>query len=138
MKRMRFLKVLVLAAALLLCLSGCGKNYDGPPDPGTPEPALLDGTFVCDQGRFIFNGDGKSVTVEMEGDVAELLPAGEAEYYFKWYNFGLCRYDVATVLDIVKDGKSISLDVSSASETKIELKLTEGQNDFVLSLSKEG
>ena len=138
MKTLRRISVLVLFSLILFCLSGCTKSNDGPPDPGTPEPAPLDGTFVCDIGTFVFNGDGKSVTVDLEGDISELIPDGEMEYYFKWYNFGLCRYDVASVMELYHEGKGYEFDVYSASETQIELKYRADSKEFSLKLVKEG
>lgn len=134
----RHLIPVLLLALLILSLSGCGKNHDGPPDPGTPEPAPLNGLFSCGSGSFLFNGDGESVTVEAEGDLGEIIPSGEMKYYFKWYNRGLCRYDVATVLQLSTDKSNYEFDIISASAAKIQLSYGSGADKISFTLEKEG
>ena len=138
MKTLRRISALAMIAVLALCLSSCTKSNDGPPDPGTPEPAPLDGTFTCDYGTLVFNGDGKSVTVDFSGEMEELIPDGEMTYYFKWYNFGLCRYDVASRFQLSAGDKNYEFDVTDASETKIPLVYRADSKEYKLTLEKEG
>lgn len=138
MKMIKRISALLMTAALLLCLSACTKSNDGPPDPGTPEPAPLDGTFTCDLGTLVFNGDGNSVTVDFSGEMEEIIPDGEMTYYFKWYSFGLCRYDVATVFQLSAGDKNYEFDVTEASETKIPLVFRADSQKYTLTLVKEG
>ena len=138
MKTFRSVSALAVIAALLLCLSACAKSNDGPPDPGTPEPAPLDGTFVCELGTLVFNGDGKSVTVDFSGEMEEIIPDGEMTYYFKWDNFGLCRYDVASVFQLSGGEKNYEFAVTAASDTKIPLVYRTDSKEYTLDLVKEG
>ena len=100
MKRILLTCVLCLLLALL---TACG-NDNTPPDPGTPEPAPLNGTYISPEGTLIFNGDGESVVLKDISSVladAIGLPMGESEgtYVFTFHG-GLWRYDVAEELRI--------------------------------------
>ena len=94
----------LLAILLLALLTACNGNSNTPPDPGTPEPPALNGTYVSPEGALIFNGDGESVVLE---DISEVLadatglPRGGSEgtYAFTFHG-GLWRYDVAEALSI--------------------------------------
>ena len=91
----------------ILLTAGC-RIYDGPPkDPGTPEPAAHVGTFVSSYGTMTFNGDGKSVTLEVSPEMAALtgLPEGKSEGTYMFmantpphvYEY---RYDLANELHL--------------------------------------
>lgn len=110
---------LLLVFSLLLC--GCQKHNDGPPDPGTPEPAPLTGEFVSEHGSFTFDGDGKTVYVDLDDELGAHIPDGIMEYFFKWGSFGLCRYDVASDLMLGMEGRQYDFKVRSASENRISL-----------------
>ena len=102
MKRKWLICLLCLLLAVLF--SACNGDSNAPPDPGTPEPAPLSGTYYSPEGVLIFNGDGESVRLE---DISSLLadatglPMGESEgtYAFTFHG-GLWRYDVAETLSI--------------------------------------
>ena len=93
----------ILACALLLLLTACGHSGDRPPDDGSPPPENLTGVFVLGDSSLTFNGDGKSVTLDLDRDLAERmgLPAGKSEggYAFLFHNESW-RYDLAEALRI--------------------------------------
>lgn len=99
---------LLLTFLALTALTACFQVYDGPPkDDGTPAPPAHNGVFTSDHGTMTFNGDGKSVTLSLDGYLADLtgLPEGEAEAsYIFFANFPPhrtdYRYDRADELDI--------------------------------------
>ena len=102
-------KAMVLAllfAGLLLCAYGCGLRDNGnrPYEPDTPAPSPHDGVFVSDHGTMTFNGDGKTVLLDFDEDLAGRLglPAGEqtAAYEFRSgdlppHGYVPVRYDAA-------------------------------------------
>ncbi len=94
----------MLACALfLLLLTACGHSGDRPPDDGSPLPENLTGVFVLGDSSLTFNGDGKSVTLDLDRALAERmgLPAGKSEggYAFLFHNESW-RYDLAEALRI--------------------------------------
>lgn len=105
---MRKSLALLLAFLALTALTACFQVYDGPPkDDGTPDPPAHDGVFTSDHGTMTFNGDGKSVTLNLDNYLAVLtgLPEGEAEgTYIFFANLSPhrvdYRYDRADELDI--------------------------------------
>ena len=124
---------LLLVFSLLLC--GCQKHNDGPPDPGTPEPAPLTGEFVSEHGSFTFDGDGKTVYVDLDDELGAHIPDGIMEYFFKWGSFGLCRYDVAM---LGMEGRQYDFKVRSASENRISLDYRDGSVQYELDFVREG
>ena len=109
MKRILLTCILCLLLALL---TACG-NDNTPPDPGTPEPAPLNGTYISPEGTLIFNGDGESVVLKDISSVladAIGLPMGESEgtYAFTFHG-GLWRYDVAEELRITVGDQTCNL-----------------------------
>ena len=118
----RFLRILTLAAlcaGLMLVTCGCGGTRDNgnyPYEPDTPAPAPHEGTFVSEHGTMRFNGDGESVVIDFDEDLARCLglPAGEqaASYAFCSGNlpphgYVEIRYDVAMTLRLtVGEGDS--------------------------------
>ena len=127
---------LLLVFSLLLC--GCQKHNDGPPDPGTPEPAPLTGEFVSEHGSFTFDGDGKTVYVDLDDELGAHIPDGIMEYFFKWGSFGLCRYDVASDLMLGMEGRQYDFKVRSASENRISLDYRDGSVQYELDFVREG
>lgn len=101
MKHIR-IRTLVLAVLLVFLLAACS-GRDDPPDPGTPEPPPLNGSYVSQLGTISFNGDGETVTLDLSQQLAEAMgfPAGESEgtYVFLFHN-GAWRYDAAESLRI--------------------------------------
>ena len=99
--RLPALAFLVLTAVLLF--TACGAGRDRPPENGSPVPENLTGVFVLGDSSLTFNGDGKSVTLDLDRDLAERmgLPAGKSEggYAFLFHNESW-RYDLAEALRI--------------------------------------
>lgn len=120
MKQMPFITIIII---FCLLFAGCvPKSFDGPPDPGTPEPPPHNGSFISDYGTMTFNGDGKTVYIDFSPEFLEVLdnPPNEEtyEYAFLWYNFGLCRYDTASEFKIYNESSEISLTFSLYLEGK--------------------
>ena len=62
---MKQFPVFIITIIICLLFTGCGpKSYDGPPDPGTPEPPYHDGSFISEYGTMTFNGDGETVYID--------------------------------------------------------------------------
>ena len=94
----RFALLLLFPALLLaLCLAACGGS-DSPPEDGTPAPPALNGVFRAEQGSLTFSGDGRSILLQLSGELAEAsgLPEGESRgsYVFLFRNEEW-RYDKA-------------------------------------------
>ena len=92
----RLLLLAALCAGLLLGLCGCGGGKPGddgfvdlnyPYEPDTPVPPPHEGRFVSGHGTMTFNGDGKTVLLDLDGELARRLglPEGEqaASYEFR-------------------------------------------------------
>lgn len=83
----RIITIFAVAAAMTFGLAGCGgDNGNYPYEPDTPAPAAHDGTFVSDHGTMVFNGDGNSVVINFDDELAKLagVETGDqsASYYF--------------------------------------------------------
>lgn len=109
--------VIIVTTLCGLLIMSCGpKSNDKPPDPGTPVPPPHSGTFVGEYGCLTFNGDGETVHINLNDALLEVLgnPPNDVDYtyYFKWYNFGPCRYDVAPDLGLYHQDSQTSLDFS--------------------------
>ena len=114
---MKRLPVLLTTIIICLLFAGCSpKSYDGPPDPGTPEPPFHDGIFMSEYGTMTFDGDGETVYIDFSPEYLEVLdnPPNEEtySYVFTWYSFGKCRYDVATEFKLYNDASDTSLNFS--------------------------
>ena len=125
---MKLGKTILCLLLVLILLAGC-QIYDGPPnDPETPEPPAHSGVFTNEHGTMTFAGDGKSVTLELDETLAELigLPAGthEATYQFMAntpphvYEY---RYDMANELHISAAGQNVTLNVSLSHVTETQI-----------------
>lgn len=106
-------KLLLCFLCLLLCaLTACG-DKNTPPDPGTPEPPPLNGTYYSPEGTLIFNGDGQSVVLEDISSVladATGLPMGGSEGTYAFtFNGGLWRYDVAESFQLTVEEQTVKL-----------------------------
>lgn len=109
--RRRVFAILFVSIAFMLALSGCGNGGpiggdtgNRPYEPDTPSPAPHDGKFVSDFGTMTFNGDGKTVIIDFDKELAGRLglPDGEqqAQYEFRSgymspVGYVDVRYDVA-------------------------------------------
>lgn len=97
---------------LLLLLAGCQKSNDMPPKIEGPVPEPHNGVFVSDNAVFTFDGSKKTVFVEFDDEYMKVLnnPPNDTyySYVFTWYEFGECRYDVATNLKLYhKESKTL-------------------------------
>lgn len=125
----------VLAVLAALTLIACGAN-DLPPDPGTPEPAALDGRYESEYGTFVFNGDGRSVALEISQRLAEKtgLPAGESAgvYVFLFRNEEW-RRDRAETFRLTVGGKDHSFPnaVGQTGEDCVSVYLIDGEDAVV-------
>ena len=127
----RALSCILLAAAILAVLCSCVgkvKPDNIPYEPDTSPPPPLTGAFSSPGGTMRFNGDGRSVALDLESDFAARtgLPEGhsEAEYEFIQdlppHGHVPVRYDTAHNMDItIGEGEGrilVSLDIGFASD----------------------
>lgn len=100
----------LLAAVLLLSVLfvSCSAS-DLPPSDGTPQPAAHDGVFTSEYGSFTFNGDGRSIVIDISDNLSDMsgLPSGihEGSYVFLFHNEEW-RYDKAEYFRIIIGDKS--------------------------------
>lgn len=106
----------VMVLITLILSAGCSKSNDKPPKLDTPLPKVHSGTYVSEDARFTFKGDGKTVLVELSDrylDVLQNPPNGsEYTYTFTWYDFGEYRYDAATDMRLYHAETKTSIDFS--------------------------
>ena len=117
----------LLLAVLLLC-TGCtgGARPDNMPyEPDTPAPADHEGVFTSEHGSMQFNGDGESIVIDFDGELAALtgLPEGEHPGTYEFLSGDLpphgsmpVRYDVAHELRISVGEQSAVIDMGLAAE----------------------
>ena len=159
-------RALFLFIILIVLVSCSGRVNPGnqPLEPEGPVPAPHDGVFVSEQGRLIFNGDGTSIEVKLQGKAAELFEVEEGSYEGTYVflsgdlppngSFPI-RYDAAHELKIdlsvngetvsrifdlgiaSADGKSGSVGLNTVSEEKIPLLFSDGDHVFDLIFVKE-
>ncbi len=84
----QFFLLLITAIVLTGCMGGGGNSPGGSglenypyERNGKPVPDPHDGLFVSDHGTMRFNGDGKSIVIDFDEELSELLelPQGEQE-----------------------------------------------------------
>ena len=118
--------IVLLAIALIVYnASHSGESLDNYPyEPDTPAPQPHDGNFVSEHGRMAFNGDGETVIIDFDAELAELtgLPEGEQSASYAFLSGDLpphgsmeIRYDVAHELRITLGDNSVVLDLGLAS-----------------------
>ena len=114
----------IIAAGLIIMLRN-GVHRNDPPDPGTPAPDPHKGTFSCEYGTMTFNGDGKSISISVTPELAELtgLPEGDSSGTYAFLSGNLpphgsvdVRYDVAHELEINAGNVSVVLNIGIASQ----------------------
>ncbi len=112
----------------LLLLAGCQKNNDKPPKMEGPEPEPHNGVFVSDDAVFTFDGSKNTVYVEFDDEyMKELNNPPNNTYYsyvFTWYEFGECRYDLATNLKLYHEKSNTRLNFlieGSTTADRIEI-----------------
>ena len=89
-------KTVILIAAAIALLTGCATEQ--PPHADSPEPPAHSGKFVSEYGSMTFNGDGESVIIDFQQELADAtgMPAGAAEgQYVFTFQQGMYRYDKA-------------------------------------------
>lgn len=125
-----FLRIIIAAlfVFLLLLSAGCQKSNDKPPQLEGPEPELHEGVFLSDNAVFTFDGSKNTVYVEFDDEyMKELNNPPNNTYYsyvFTWYEFGECRYDVATNLKLYHEKSNIRLNFlieGSTTADRIEI-----------------
>ena len=94
----RTLCLVLFLVLLLSCgLAACGGD-DRPPSDNTPDPPVLKGVYSGEQGSLTFNGDRRSIVLNISAELAAAsgLPEGESEgsYVFLFHNEEW-RYDKA-------------------------------------------
>ncbi len=95
-------KTVILIAAAIALLTGCATEQ--PPPAVSPEPPAHSGKFVSEYGSMTFNGDGESVIIDFQQELADAtgLPAGAAEgQYVFTFQQGMYRYDKADSFELI-------------------------------------
>ena len=119
----------ILLSAVIFFLTGCSNTGSGldnyPYEPDTPAPAAHEGIFVSGYGTMEFNGDGESVSIDFDKELAELtgLPEGHQEGVYEFLSGNLpphgsfpVRYDIAHEMRITIGDQSALIDLGIASE----------------------
>ena len=151
--------LLLLSAVLTGCL-GRGSNPGNMPyEPDTPAPDPHEGSFLSDHGTMSFNGDGESVTIDFDEELAELtgLPAGKNEGSYRFLSGELpphgsmpIRYDAAHELEITvgdvtavitmglaaEDGSTGTVGINTVTPERIPM-LFRGETYFDIIFQKE-
>ncbi|MCR4893008.1 MAG: hypothetical protein K5989_12610 [Lachnospiraceae bacterium] len=107
--------------------TGCPGTDGGnaPYEPDTPAPEAHDGTFTSEHGTMTFNGDGESIEVDFDEELAGLIgiPSGKQKGTYAFLSGDLppngsipIRYDVAHEMEIIIGNSSAVLDMGIASE----------------------
>ncbi len=121
----RNIKMMLLAVGILLCVPGCGDSSNMPYEPDTPAPEEHSGKFISDHGSMTFDGDGSSVVIDFDDELAGKLglPSGEHEGSYAFLSGDLppggsteVRYDVAHELKLMVGDESAVVAVGLASE----------------------
>ena len=159
--------LILLGSIFLLCschLVGNGNPGNYPYEPDSPIPDPHNGTFACESGSLSFNGDGKSIIVNLNSELAKLFELEEGEYTgtYVFLSGNLppngsipIRYDAAheleiTIIDNEKpytrifdcgiasdDGKSSSVGIGVVTEERIPLLLNEDGKFYNVVFVKE-
>ena len=94
--------IIFLATVAIALLTGCATEQ--PPAAYSTEPPAHSGKFVSEYGSMTFNGDGESVIIDFQSELAEAtgLPTGAAEgQYVFTFQQGMYRYDKADGFDLI-------------------------------------
>lgn len=117
--------IVAVFVCLLLLLAGCQKSNDKPPKMEGPEPEPHEGVFLSDNAQFTFDGSKKTVFVEFDDEYMKVLknPPNNTyyNYVFTWYDFGECRYDVATNLKLYHEKSNTQLDFLIEGNTTADI-----------------
>ena len=114
---------------MLFLLEGCANPVSGqdnyPYEPDTPAPSAHEGSFVSDHGTMVFNGDGESVMIDFDRELAELTGLAEGTWKgtYAFLSGDLpphgsfpVRYDIAHEMRITVGEQSAVIDMGIASE----------------------
>ena len=123
-------RLFLLPVLLLVLLTGC-RILDGPPkEPDTTDPPPHSGVFVSEYGTLTFPGDGESIILDLDGELAAAmgLPEGKCEGTYQFmantpphvYEY---RYDQANELHLYIDGSTYKLYNSMGTTDENTLKL---------------
>ena len=116
-------KVIALGLVIMFTVA-CAKSNDKPPRLDTPLPQAHDGIYESSDATFNFNGDGKTVLIELSERYLSLLkdPPNNTTYFytFTWYDFGEYRYDGATNLILYHEDTQTSLNFSLAEASSFD------------------
>ena len=124
-------RVCLLFLIIMFLFAGCSPadpdpnpgNY--PYEPDTPASSAHVGIFTSEHGSLRFDGDGKSIAVDLDGELAKLtgLPKGKHEGTYVFLSGNLppngsfpVRYDIAHEMQIKAGSKSVVIDLGLASE----------------------
>ena len=130
---MKNIKRIILAAAVLLAavifymlfVRSPRDNGNYPAVPDTPAPAPHSGRFVSDHGSLEFNGDGSTVIIDLDPELAELsgLPEGKQEGTYTFLSGNLpphgsfdIRYDAAHEIRLTVGDISAVIDLGIVTE----------------------
>ena len=120
--------VAVTMIVVTALFTGCGIGAGSPNmpyEPDTPAPPDHVGVFVSEHGTMVFNGDGKSVTVDFDDTLTELagLSEGSFEGEYVFLSGPLppggsvdVRYDVAHELRLINGEEAVVVNVGIAAE----------------------
>lgn len=126
--RRNLYRTIPLFLALLLLCAGCfngGRPENSPYEPDSPPPAPHNGLFSSDHGSMRFDGDGTSVVIDFDRELAELtgLPEGEHPGSYVFLSGDLpphgsfpVRYDTAHELRITVEDQSAVIAMGLAAE----------------------
>ena len=130
MKRIRWilLAVVLLAAAGIYVMVDRYPRDNGnyPPEPDTPVPDPHNGLFVSDHGSMEFNGDGSTIIIDFDTELAELsgLSEGRQEGTYTFLSGVLpphgsfdIRYDAAHELRITVGDNSTVIRIGTVTES---------------------
>ncbi len=117
--------VLLIIGAAVLFIRGNQPELDNYPyEPDTPVPDAHTGVFASEHGTMTFNGDGESIIIDFDKELAELcgLPSGERAGTYVFLSGNLpphgsfaVRYDIAHELNIKVGITSKTVDVGIAA-----------------------
>ncbi len=133
--KFKFVMLLLTAMLLSVLLAGCFSD-DSPPDDGTPSPPKLSGIFSSEYGTLEFNGDGRSIKVQINDEFAKQsgLPAGQSEgiYVFLFHNEEY-RYDKAEYFRIMIGEKNYQFNngFGETGENSIVFSIPDGNGKVV-------
>ena len=120
----RRLLLAALCAGLLLGVCGCGDGRNIPYEPDTPAPPPHEGRFVSEHGTMTFNGDGETVLLDFDGELARRLglpaEAQAATYEFRSGDLAPhgcvpARYDAAMTfwLTVGQGGDAVTVKIDA-------------------------